>query len=160
LGVNRKKGSGNKSKKSCSESATSDSNNNNISAHSQRLRGHKVTGDPAKDVIKGFNISPIMQMKLRLSDDQMGQLPHVVRNYLEEHYLSKMPPPMSKSASKQSKAYSKLKKNRNKATKRQVKLILSSVMSELDKDEGSSEEEDDSAPTSVSNNTTGGRGQS
>ena len=41
-----------------------------------------------------------------------------------------------------------------------MKLILSSVISELDKDEGSSDKEDDSAPTSVSTNTTEGRGQS
>ena len=100
LGVNRKKGHGNKSKKSRSKSAASDSNNNNISAHSQRLRRYKVTGEPTKDIIEGINISPIAQMKSKLSDDQMGRLPHVVRNYLEEHYLSKVPPPKSKSASK------------------------------------------------------------
>ena len=116
-----------------------------------------MTGEPTKDVIEGINISPITQRKSRLSDDQMSRLPHVVRAYLEEHYLSKMPPPKSKSASKRSKAYSKLKNKRNKATKRQVKSILSSVMSELDKDEDSSDEGDDSGPTSVSTNTTGGR---
>ena len=155
--VNGKKGRGNKSKKSRSDTASSDSNSSNISAHSQKLRGYKVTGEPTKDVIEGINISPITQRKSRLSDDQMSRLPHVVRAYLEEHYLSKMPPPKSKSASKRSKAYSKLKNKRNKATKRQVKSILSSVMSELDQDEDSSDEGDDSGPTSVSTNTTGGR---
>jgi len=63
-----------------------------------------------KDVIKGIIISPILKMQSRLADSKMERLPHVVHDYLEEHYLSKMPPPKSKSTSKQSKAYSKLKK--------------------------------------------------
>jgi len=160
LGINRKKGHGNKSKKGHSESASSDSNSGNISVQSQKLRGYKLNGEPTKEVIKGINISPILHMKSRLADSQMQSLPHVIHDYLEEHYLSKMPPPKSKSASKRSKAYSMLKKNCGKATKRQVKLILSSVISEPDKDEGSSNEEDDPAPTSVSTNTTGRRGPS
>ena len=48
-------------------------------------------------------------MKLHLCDCQWVKLPHIIRVYLELHYMSKMPPPKSKSKSKRTKPYSKFK---------------------------------------------------
>mmetsp|Transcript_4586 Transcript_4586/g.6969 ORF Transcript_4586/g.6969 Transcript_4586/m.6969 type:complete len:91 (-) Transcript_4586:729-1001(-) len=87
----------------------------------------------------------------------MDKLPHVVCKYLEEHYLSKMPPPKSRSKSKQAKACNKMKESRSKATDKGIKKIILSVKSMLEgEEESSSKEEEASATTLVSTNTTGG----
>ena len=65
-------------------------------------------------------------MKSHLCDSQWEKLPRIIREYLELHYYSKMPPSTtkSKSRSKRAKAYNKLKSKRLKATEMQAKRII------------------------------------
>ena len=93
-----------------------------VSRRGTTIRGYKSMEEPTTSLIEGVDISCVLTMKSHLCDSQWEKLPRIIREYLELHYNSKMPPSTtkSKSRSKRAKAYYKLKSRRLKATEKQA----------------------------------------
>jgi len=146
-GINGKKGQGNKSKKG--RGAPTEDNDTdlgpNASAQKQKDRGFKNSGEPTINIIKGVDISPILELKGQIALPLFKKLPRLVQTYLHRNQVKQL--------NRNQRPTYDSKKSKDKAIKKLKKKIASIKSVPVDDDDSSSNEESDG--DHVATNTTG-----